>query len=117
MLEIGDVVLTTYGYGDVQWDVFGRVERVTKTQAIIGANRFSREIHPSGRIHGVRRDTFSQRSYFVATPERLALVKLTRRRYQVRKALEKVTVDDLTVEQCDSIIDFLSKCNTKEEGK
>jgi len=99
-LEVGNII-----YCINSGDVVARypIERVTATQAMTKHEKFDREIFSDGTLRQIKRDTWSQYHYCIATPELDKEWKLVIALRQMEKAWDELDRSKLTIEQVETI--------------
>lgn len=122
MLEVGDEIYSDGSRLEKRIRYAGKIDRVTKTQAIVGEKRYKRQTcaHDNGKISidefGSRRNTWDLSSFYLLTDEIIIELK----QQNIRLALEDAVIDwgskniikavgDLSNSQLERIIPILEE--------
>lgn len=117
LLEVGDVLYTDHeGWRDHR-SIFGKVERVTNTQAIISNVKFKRDIDKNGSVYKIGETSWARQRYYLATPEIIAEIREETIRRKKEKTLSSITkeqISKLSDDEIDCILNMINSYGDKD---
>lgn len=117
LLEVGDVIYATHGVWDDSRGIFGKVERVTNTQAIISNVKFKREIDKNGSVYKIGETSWARHRYYIATPEIIAEIKdeiIRRKKEKMLSSITKEQISKLSNDEIDCILNIINSYGDKD---
>jgi len=120
LLEVGDVLYTAHeGWRDHR-SIFGKVERVTNTQAIISNVKFKRDIDRNGSVYKIGETSWARQRYYIATPEIIAEIReeiIRRKKEKMLSNITKEQISRLSNEDFENILNILSKLEENKDNE